>query len=149
MSARAKVVGLALLAASSVCSPAWALDDDPLGLAAGARAVERAMKKGRQGMFTADWLPHQADQSRLSLQVLQFRGRGLDADLLSLSGRTRAYHHLWMSARISQPAARAAEASFGLNWETGPVQWSLTAATDRPTSNGLLPGADLSGTWRF
>ena len=54
-----------------------------------------------------------------------------------------------MSASISQPVARAPEASFGLNWETGPVAWSLTAATDRPTSNGLLPGADLSGTWRF
>lgn len=149
MSARANVLGLALLAAALAPTAASALDDDPLGLAAGARAVERAAKKGRQGMFTAEWLPHQADQSRLSLRVLQFRGRGLEADLLSLSGRTRAYHHLWMSARISQPATRSAEASFGLNWETGPVQWSLTAATDRPSSNGLLPGADLSGTWRF
>lgn len=149
MGARAKVLGLALLAASLVATAASALGDDPLGLAAGARAVERAAKKGRQGMFTADWLPHQADQSRLSLRVLQFRGRGLDADLLALSGRTRAYRHLWMSASVSQPASRAAEASFGLNWETGPVQWSLTAATDRPSSNGLLPGADLSGTWRF
>lgn len=129
--------------------PSLAFEDDIFGLAAGARAVERAVKKGRQGMFTADWLAPRADQGRLSLQVLQFRGRGLDADLLALSGRTKSFHHLWMSARVSQPVARAAEASFGLNWETGPVQWSLSAATDRPSSSGLLPGADLSGTWRF
>lgn len=149
MALRTKALGLALLAALFAPRPALAFEDDYFGLAAGARAVERAVKKGRQGMFTTDWLPHRADQGRLSLQVLQFRGRGLDADLLSLSGRTKSFHHLWMSARVSQPVARAAEASFGLNWETGPVQWSLSAATDRPSSSGLLPGADLFGTWRF
>lgn len=149
MTSRATILGLALLATAFAPTAADAFDDDPLGLAAGVRAVERVVKKGRQGMFTADWLPHQADQGRLSLQVLQFRGRGLDADLLALYGRTRSYCHLWMSARISQPAFRPAEASFGLNWETGPVQWALTAATDRPSASGILPGADLSGTWRF
>lgn len=149
MALRTKALGLALLATLLAPCPARAFEDDIFGLAAGARAVERVVKKGRQGMFTTDWLPHRADQSRLSLQVLQFRGRGLDADLLSLSGRTRSFHHLWMSARVSQPVARAAEASFGLNWETGPVQWALSAATARPSSSGLLPGADLAGTWRF
>lgn len=149
MALKTRALGLALMAALLAPRPALAFEDDYFGLAAGARVVERAVKKGRQGMFTADWLAPRADQSRLSLQVLKFRGRGLDADLLSLSGRTRNFHHLWMSARVSQPVAKAAEASLGLNWETGPVQWSLSAATDRPSSFGTLPGADLSGTWRF
>lgn len=141
----------AFVAAAAVLLPQalFAMDGDPLGLIAGARGVESVVRRGRQGMYTASWSAPQADQGLLSLSVLRLHGRGFGTDLLSLSGRTRPFAHLWMSARVSQPATRAPEASLGINWETGPVAWSLTAATDRPSSRGLLPGADLSGTWRF
>lgn len=149
MRTRTLFIGLAILAAVLVPQFVFAQDGDPLGLLAGARGVQSAVKRGRQGMYTASWTSPVADRGLLSLSFLRLQGRGLGTDLLSLSGRTRPFAHLWMSARISQPAARDPEATFGLNWETGPVAWSLTAATDRPSSVGLLPGADLSGTWRF
>lgn len=138
----ARALGLAVLASALAAQPCRALDDDPLGLAAGARAVERAVRQGRQGMFTAH-------NGGLNMSLLQFGGRSLTPDLLTLSGRYQAWEHLWMSARFSQPALRSPSASLGLSLSLGPVTWSLSAATSRPTSNGLAPGADLSGTWRF
>lgn len=149
MRARALPFVLTMAAAVTLPQALFAMDGDPLGLVAGARNVESVVRRGRQGMYTASWRAPQAEQGLLSLSVLQLHGRGFGTDLLSLSGRTRPFAHLWMSASVSQPAARAPEASLGINWETGPVAWSLTAATDRPSSRGLLPGADLSGTWRF
>ena len=149
MTKRARILGAALLAALVCPRPSLALEDDPLGLAAGARAVERAVKKARQGMFTATLLPNNPRDGRLSLSLLEFGTKGLNPDILALAGRYRAHEHLWMNARLAQPATRGPVASLGLNWETGPVLWSLSAATSRPASNGLLPGADLSGTWRF
>lgn len=149
MRTRTLVIGLALLGAALVPQAVFAQDGDPLGLLAGARGVQNVVKRGRQGMYTASWATPEADRGLLSLSVLRLHGRGLGTDLFAFTGRTRPFAHLWMSASISQPAARAPEASFGLNWETGPVAWALTAATDRPSSYGLLPGADLSGTWRF
>lgn len=138
----ARTLGLAALAAALGAQPCAALDDDPLRLAAGARAVERAVRKGRQGMLTAQ-------NGWLNMSVLQFGGRSLAPDLLTLSGRYQALEHLWMSARFSQPALRAPNATLGLSLSLGPVTWSLSAATSRPNSNGFAPGADLSGTWRF
>lgn len=142
MAKRVPVLGLALLALLLVPRPSCALDDDPLGLAAGARAVERAVRKGRQGMFTAQG-------AGLNMSLLQFRSRSLTPDLMTISGRYQAWEHLWMSARLSQPALRAPNASLGLNLALGSVTWSLSAATSRPNSNGFAPGADFSGTWRF
>lgn len=149
MAKRTRLLGLALLAALLCPRTASALDDDPLGLAAGARAVERAVKRGRQGMFTATFLPHRPEDGRLRLSVLEFGSRGLAPDLVAVSGRYRAFEGLWMSGRLSQGATKGPAASLGLNWETGPLAWSLSAATCRPASNGLVPGGDLSGTWRF
>lgn len=142
MATRVRSPGLALLAVLLVSGPSCALEDDPLGLAAGARAVERAVRKGRQGMFTAQG-------AGLNMSLLQFGSRSLAPDLLTLSGRYQAGERLWMSARLSQPALRAPNASLGLSLALGPVTWSLSAATSRPNSNGFAPGADLSGTWRF
>lgn len=142
MATRIRSLGLALLAVLLASGPSFALDDDPLGLAAGARAVEGAVRKGRQGMLTAH-------NGWLNMSVLQFGGHSLTPDLLTLSGRYQALEHLWMSARLSQPALRAPNASLGLSLALGPVTWSLSAATSRPNSNGFAPGADLSGTWRF
>ncbi|TPW20945.1 MAG: hypothetical protein FD126_1179 [Elusimicrobia bacterium] len=149
MTLRTRALGLALLAALLAPRQALAFEDDFFGLAAGARAVERVVQRGRQGMFTASYLPTRAENARLRLSVLEFRGRGLTPDLLSVSGRTKAWEHLWMSAQLTQPATKGPSASLGLNWETGPVAWSLSAATSRPSSFGLLPGADLAGVWRF
>lgn len=149
MTRRILLLAAALAAAALLPQALFAAESDPLGLLSGARAVEGVVKRARQGVYLSDWQPGRGAEDRLSLSVLRLRGKGLDADLLALSARAQAFRRLWMSWHLRQPSAGSPEAGFGINWDTGPVAWSLTAATDRPSAAGLLPGADLVGTWRF